>query len=93
MTRRADPRRGTPPPSWCSPPPPRPTLDAVQQRVGLVSQALFALRALGLAVEDGDSLARHVGALAGILAEQLDAIWLDLDGLAATAEEVSDAAD
>jgi hypothetical protein len=74
MSRRADPCRDTPT---------RPTLDAVQQRVGVISRALFAVHDMSLAVEDGDSTARRYGALAAILAEQLDRVWLDLDGLVA----------
>jgi uncharacterized protein YoxC len=58
---------------------PHPALDDVQARVGLISQALFAVHDMSLAVEDGDSAARRFGALAAILAEQLDSVWLALD--------------
>jgi hypothetical protein len=61
--------------------PPRPTVADIQQRVGVVSRTLFTVHMLSLEVPDNDSLASRVGALAGLLAEELDHVWDDLDDL------------
>jgi hypothetical protein len=60
---------------------PRPTVADIQQRVGVVSRTLFTVHMLSLEVPDNDSLASRVGALAGLLAEELDRVWDDLDDL------------
>jgi hypothetical protein len=51
----------------------------VQQLVGEVSSALFALRDMGLEINDADTQASRFGTLAGILAERLDHGYALLD--------------
>ncbi len=60
---------------------PAETLATIQRRVGLVARTLFTVHMLSLEVPDNHSLASRVGALAGLLAEELDQVWEALDGL------------
>jgi hypothetical protein len=62
-------------------PTPRPTVPDIQRRVGLVSRTLLTVHMLSLEIPDDDSLASRVGALAGLLGEQLDSVWNHLDML------------
>ena len=57
----------------------RPTLEAIQQHVGEVSSALFALRDMGVDLGDHDTCAYRFSVLAGIFAKRLDDTYVMLD--------------
>ena len=60
---------------------PAENLAMIQRRVGVVMRTLFTVRMLAMEIPDNDSLASRIGALAGLLGEQLDIVWDDLDTL------------
>jgi hypothetical protein len=60
---------------------PHSTVADIQRRVGMISRTLFTVHMLSLEIPDNDSLASRVGALAELLAEELDQVWEALDDL------------